>query len=62
MEKYVIKRNGEYKPFQEFKIKEAILKGFNSVNTDYDEEVLEKVILSLQIKDTWAVEEIQDTI
>jgi ribonucleoside-triphosphate reductase len=24
MEKYVIKRNGEYKPFESFKIKDAI--------------------------------------
>jgi hypothetical protein len=32
MEKYVIKRNGEYKPFDFFKIKDAIIKGFKSEN------------------------------
>ena len=31
MEPFVIKRNGEYKLFEEFKIKDAIQKAFESV-------------------------------
>ncbi len=62
MEKYVIKRNGEYKPFDLFKIKDAIIKGFKSENVIFDEDVLSKVISKLDCKDTWSVEEIQDII
>ncbi|WP_291130069.1 ribonucleoside triphosphate reductase [Flavobacterium sp. UBA7682] len=62
MEKYVIKRNGEYKPFEPFKIRDAIVKSFNSVSLPFDERVFEKVILAINAKETWAVEEIQDII
>ncbi|MBP8032951.1 MAG: ribonucleoside triphosphate reductase [Bacteroidia bacterium] len=62
MEKYVIKRNGEYKPLDLFKIKDAILKGFQSVNRNYEEEIFDEVFLELKSKDTWSVEEIQDII
>ena len=62
MEKYVIKRNGDYKPFESFKIEDAIAKSFSSVTTAFDESIFENVIKELQTKDTWAVEEIQDLI
>lgn len=62
MEKYVIKRNGEYKPFEPFKIKDAIEKSFLSVSIAIDESIFENVIRDLQTKETWAVEEIQDLI
>ena len=62
MEKYVIKRNGDYKPFESFKIEDAIAKCFSSVTTAFDESIFENVIKGLQVKDTWAVEEIQDLI
>ena len=62
MEKYVIKRNGEYKPFEPFKIKDAIEKSFLSVSIAIDESVFENIITDLQAKETWAVEEIQDLI
>lgn len=62
MEKYVIKRNGEYKPLDLFKIKEAILKGFQSVNKKYEEIIFDEVVSELNFKDTWSVEEIQDII
>ena len=62
MEKYVIKRNGDYKPFEIFKIGDAIAKSFSSVTTTFDESVFENVIKGLQSKETWAVEEIQDLI
>ena len=62
MEKYVIKRNGDYKPFQSYKIKDAIEKSFASVSVPYDKSVFENVIEIIKNKDTWAVEEIQDTI
>ena len=62
MEKYVIKRNGEYKPLDFFKIKEAILKGFQSVNKKFEVIIFDEVVLELNSKDTWSVEEIQDII
>lgn len=62
MEKFVIKRNGEYKPFENFKIKDAIAKSFNSVAIPFDVSVFESVMTAIEIKDTWAVEEIQDMI
>ncbi len=62
MEQYVIKRNGEYKPFESYKIKDAIEKSFESVSIPFDVSVYESVISSLQSKNTWAVEEIQDCI
>ena len=62
MEKYVIKRNGEYRPFEEFKIKDAIEKSFNSVQLAIDEKVVSSVFEQLLSKTTWAVEEIQDCI
>lgn len=62
MEKYVIKRNGEYKPLDLFKIKDAIEKGFKSVNTFYNKVIFNNVIKNLEEKDTWGVEEIQDLI
>lgn len=62
MEKYVIKRNGEYKPLDLFKIKDAIGKGFKSENSSYDAEIFINVQNKLGSKDTWGVEEIQDLI
>ena len=62
MEKYVIKRNGEYKPFEPFKIKDAIEKSFQSVSIAIDDTIFENVILGLATKETWSVEEIQDLI
>ena len=62
MEKYVIKRNGEYKPFESFKIKDAIEKSFQSVSKTIDDSVFKKVIADLVSKETWTVEEIQDLI
>jgi ribonucleoside-triphosphate reductase len=62
MEKYVIKRNGDYKPFESFKIKDAIVKSFDSVSIPYDDSVFESLLSSIEIKNTWAVEEIQDMI
>ena len=62
MEKYVIKRNGEYKPFEPFKIKDAIEKSFQSVSIAIDKTIFENVLLGLATKETWSVEEIQDII
>ncbi len=44
MEKYVIKRNGEYKPLDLFKIKDAISKGFQSVNEQFEEIIFHEVL------------------
>lgn len=62
MIKYVIKRNGEYKPFEDFKVRDAISKAFQSVNVAADSEICESVILTLGSKSVCSVEEIQDCI
>lgn len=62
MEKYVIKRNGEYLPLETWKIGDAIEKGFGSVSRPVDPKVFAQVLELLEPKDTWAVEEIQDLI
>ncbi len=62
MEKFVIKRNGDYKPFESYKIKDAIEKSFESVSIPFDESIYEMVRTAIANKDTWAVEEIQDII
>lgn len=62
MEKYVIKRNGAYRPYEPYKIKDAIEKAFQSVSQPLDDLVYGEVIASLDERDTWAVEEIQDCI
>lgn len=62
MEKYVIKRDGEYRPLEIFKISDAIAKGFNSVNQKNDDSIYDKVINDLDAKEIWSVEEIQDVI
>jgi ribonucleoside-triphosphate reductase (formate) len=62
MEKYVIKRNGEYKLFKSYKIKDAIEKSFKSVSIPYDASVFVEVFNAIKSKDTWAVEELQDLI
>ena len=61
-EMYVIKRNGEYKPFEMYKVRAAIEKGFASVSQPLDEELIEDVMEQLSHKNTVAVEEVQDTI
>lgn len=62
MEKYVIKRNGDYKPFEAYKIQDAIQKAFQSVNLPYDKRIYKTVISGLEVKYSWPVEEIQDLI
>lgn len=62
MEKYVIKRDGEYRPLEQFKIEDAIKKGFQSVGMEYSGKVYKQVILALGLKEIWSVEEIQDLI
>ncbi len=62
MEKYVIKRNGAYRPFEPYKINDAIGKAFRSVSQPVDDSVYDDVVASLAAQDTWAVEDIQDSI
>lgn len=62
MDKFVIKRNGQYLPFEAFKIEEAIEKAFSSVSETYNPKVTETVFLLLSHQDTLAVEDIQDSI
>ena len=44
MKVYVIKRNGDYKPYAEYKIEDAIRKSFDSVTTPYDNSIFNRVI------------------
>ncbi|WP_284446354.1 ribonucleoside triphosphate reductase [Flavobacterium anhuiense] len=62
MEKYVIKRNGDYKPFEAYKIQDAIQKAFQSVNQPIDKRIFKTVLSGLEAKYSWPVEEIQDII
>lgn len=62
MELYVIKRNGAYKPFESYKIKDAIEKSFTSVSVPFDETIYTIVLAFLEQKEVWSVEEIQDII
>ena len=62
MDKFVIKRNGTYLPFEPFKIEEAITKAFASVSETLNLKVIETVFQLLSHEDTWAVEDIQDKI
>lgn len=62
MDKYVIKRNGDYKPFKAYKIQDAIQKAFQSVNKTVDKKIFKIVLSGLEVKYSWPVEEIQDMI
>lgn len=62
MVQYVIKRNGDYKPYESFKIVDAIKKGFSSVNLITDELLVRSILNRLSKKEVWAVEDIQDLI
>lgn len=65
-QQFVIKRNGEYQIFRDFKIKDAIQKAFDSVseniNDDGFDKVFEKVLISIYSIPVISVEEIQDVI
>ncbi|NHN24128.1 ribonucleoside triphosphate reductase [Flavobacterium jejuense] len=62
MEIYVIKRNGNYKIYESYKIKDAIEKSFKSVSIPYDETIYKTVINQIEQKEVCAVEDIQDCI
>ncbi|MEY3422625.1 MAG: Anaerobic ribonucleoside-triphosphate reductase, partial [Bacteroidota bacterium] len=62
MDQFIIKRNGEYRPFEPFKIKDAIKKAFNSVSEKCDYRIYQKALSTVALKPVLSVEEIQDTI
>ncbi len=62
MDQFVIKRNGNYVPFEAFKIEDALKKGFSSVQQPYDPSIFERLLKKLESRVTWAVEEVQDLI
>ena len=51
MERFVIKRNGEYKLLEDYKIEEAIKKGFYSQGKESGDSVIENVLQ--KIKKIW---------
>lgn len=61
MIKEILKRDGFAKPFEEYKIKDAIKKAFKSVNKKYDKSIYINVLEKID-KNTSAVEDIQDII
>ncbi|PSL07767.1 ribonucleoside triphosphate reductase [Cecembia rubra] len=62
MDQFVIKRNGEYAPFEAFKIEDALKMGFQSVQVSYDPGIFLNVLNKLEQQTTWSVEDIQDII
>ncbi len=58
----ILKRDGSYKKFHDFKIKDAIKKAFKSVHVTYDSVVYLNVLEELNKKRVVAVEDVQDLI
>ena len=58
----IIKRDGSFQEFQDYKIKDAIKKAFKSVGAEFDESVFANVLKAIVFKDSLSVEEIQDII
>ncbi|RXJ70269.1 ribonucleoside triphosphate reductase [Halarcobacter ebronensis] len=58
----ILKRDGKYEKFQDFKIKDAIKKAFSSVHVTYDTVIYLNVLEDLSKKRVVAVEDIQDSI
>ncbi len=58
----ILKRDGEFKDFQSFKIEDAIKKAFQSTHTTYDSSIFFNVLHILETKRVVAVEDVQDTI
>lgn len=62
MPDWVIKRNGEYRPFQFNKIEDALQKAFLGQNKALNLKCLNTIQSYLNAKTCWAVEDIQDLI
>ncbi|MBK6352307.1 MAG: ribonucleoside triphosphate reductase [Saprospiraceae bacterium] len=62
MSSWVIKRNGQYQPFEFFKIEDAICKAFDSSSVKLEKNILSRIAHKLKDNEVWAVEEIQDLI
>jgi len=62
MEQFVIKRSGDYKIFEPYKIQDAISKAFDSVGVAMNDKILQKVLILVDTKPVISVEEIQDII
>ncbi|MFT5659782.1 MAG: anaerobic ribonucleoside-triphosphate reductase [Sulfurimonas sp.] len=58
----ILKRDGSYKEFQAFKIKDAIKKAFKSEHITYNSSIYFNVLEILKTKRVVAVEDIQDSI
>jgi len=58
----ILKRDGEYKKFQSYKIEDAIKKAFKSSHTTYNPSVFFNILQVLETKRVVAVEDVQDCI
>ena len=58
----ILKRDGEYKIFQSFKIEDAIKKAFKSTHIVYDSSIFFNVLQLLERKRVITVEDVQDLI
>lgn len=61
-QKKIIKRSGVTDNYKPYKIQDAISKAFKSESVEYDKSIFVEVVESLEEKNIWAVEEIQDLI
>lgn len=62
MPDWVIKRNGEYRPFQFNKIEDALQKAFAGQSKSLNQKCIHTIQKYLNSKACWAVEDIQDLI
>ncbi|MDA3050173.1 ribonucleoside triphosphate reductase [Campylobacter sp. VBCF_02 NA5] len=60
--KKIIKRDGSFQEFHDYKIKDAIKKAYESVGANFDEKVFENVLKTIVFKDSLSVEDVQDII
>ncbi len=58
----ILKRDGTYEKFEDYKIKDAIKKSFKSVHTTYDSVIYLNVLEQMNKRRVAAVEDIQDCI
>ncbi|MBP3224272.1 MAG: ribonucleoside triphosphate reductase [Campylobacter sp.] len=58
----IIKRDGSFQEFKDYKIKDAIKKAYESVGANFDEKVFENVLKTIVFKDSLSVEDVQDII
>lgn len=62
MEFSITKRDGKKEPFSSFKIRNAVLKAFRAVESQVNDEILNRILSHLKIAEGTTVEEIQNQV